>query len=48
MPLQCGAAFLYYKAGQVALQSRAGTTKWGNFCYKVGQLLQSGVTFTKK
>ena len=34
---------MYYKAGQVVLQSRAGITKRGNFYYKVGQLLQSSV-----
>ena len=35
MSLESGTAFLNYKAGQVVLDSTAGTTKWGNlkFCY---------------
>ena len=40
MLIQIRAAFLYYKAGQMVLQSRAGVTKWNNFCHKDGQLLQ--------
>ena len=30
-----GAAFLYYKVGQVMLQSSTGFKKWGNNYYKV-------------
>lgn len=30
---------------EVALHSRACITKWNNFYYKAGQILQSGVTF---
>ena len=43
--LESGAALMYYKAGQVVLQSRLATTEWGNFYHKVGQVLQSGTNF---
>ena len=43
-----GTTFLNYKAGQMVLQRRAGSTKYGNFYYKVGKLLlQGGTTITK-
>ena len=38
---------IYYKVGQWLLQSGACTTKWGNFCYKVEQILQSRKVITK-
>ena len=48
MLLQYGAAFLYYKTGQVELQTRAGIKKGGNFYYKVGQVLHSKTDFITK
>ena len=40
--------FLCCKPGEMALQSRTGITKQGNFYYKVGKTLsQSGVGITK-
>ena len=46
-----GKCFLFYKMGQVVLQSRVGITEWYNFYYKMaggGGGLQSGAIITKK
>lgn len=48
--LQCVAALMYYKSGQVLISgilSRLGVRKRDNFYYKVGQVLQSRAIFTK-
>ena len=42
-------SFLFYKKGQVILQSRVGIKEWRNFYYKMGGgILQSGAIITKK
>ena len=42
-------SFLFYKTGQVVLQSREGITEWHNFYYKWETgVFQSGAIITKK
>ena len=45
-------SFLFYKTGQVVLQSRVGITEWHNIYYKMktggGGVFQSGEAITKK
>ena len=42
-------SFLFYKTGQVVLESRVGITEWFNFYYKwEGGVYECGVIITKK